>query len=155
MDMFERCSSRARALWRAKRKGLNPESLWGFENWSSEEREAHHIAREKYGAATMLVPVSMHRELTRRQMEEHPPEGSDPSNPLERRGRLALGLADILECLADDFREIGERRIAAAAGGACDLDECADIPEAMAGVMSLASGRLLEIALSRMLDLKE
>ena len=136
-------------------KGSIRESLWGFENWSSEEREAHHIAREKYGAATMLVPVSMHRELTRRQMEEHPPEGSDPSSPLERKGRLALGLADILECLADAFREIGERRIAAAAGGPCDLDESTDIPEELAGLQRLASGRLMEIALSRILDLKE
>jgi len=155
MDMFERCTSRARALWRAKRKGCKAKSLWGFENWPREEQEAHHIAREKYGAATMLVPVSMHRELTRRQIEEHPPEGPDPSSPHECKGRLALGIADILECLADALREIGERRIAAAAGGSCALDESADIPEELAGLLRLASGRLMEIALSRILDLKE
>jgi hypothetical protein len=119
MDGHERFMSRARAKWRTKVKADT--SLWGFENWANEGKEVHHIAREKYGDATMPVPISMHRELTRRQMEEHPAEGSDPTNPLEREGRLCLGWADILECLADLFRVIGEYWIKAAKCGGRDL----------------------------------
>jgi hypothetical protein len=121
MDEHERFKSRARAEWRLKRNG--GASLWGFENWTNEGQEDHHIARKKYGDATMRVPISMHHELTRRQMEEHPPEGPDPTNPLEREGRLCLGWADILECLADLFRVIGEYRIKAAKHGVRDLKE--------------------------------
>ncbi len=154
MDEFERFKSRARALWRAKQKGTTT-SLWGFENWASEGKEDHHIARKKYGDAIMPVPVSMHPELTRRQMEEHPPGGPDPSNPLERSGRLAIGLADILECHADALRQIGENLIGAAGRGARDLDDGLDISEELAALIRLVNGRLMEIALSRMLDLKE
>jgi len=51
----------------------------------------------------------MHRELTRRQTEEHPPDG-DANDLAECARRVALGLADILECLADFYRWIGENR---------------------------------------------
>jgi hypothetical protein len=119
MDKYQRFMSRARTEWRAKKKGKT--SLWGFENWANEGKEVHHIAREKYCDATIPVPVSMHRELTRRQMEEHPPEGPDPANPSEREGRLCLGWADILECLADLFRVIGEYLTEDAKRGARDL----------------------------------
>jgi|GEM_PF-3470084 len=153
MDMFQRTMCRARALWRAHRKGEKLSSLWSFENWANEGTEDHHIARAKHGEALIPLPVSMHRELTRRQMEEHPPEASD--SDMERKGRLALGIADIAECLADAIREIGENLIDQAKSGARDLDGEADIPEELAGVMRLFSGRLLEIALSRTLDLKE
>jgi hypothetical protein len=95
MDQYERFMSRARAEWRAKRAGKTSSSLWGFENWASEGTERHHLARAKYGDQVGAVPVSMHRELTRRQMEEHPKDGPDPSNPLEREGRRHLGMADI------------------------------------------------------------
>jgi hypothetical protein len=54
----------------------------------------------------------MHRELTRRQMQERSLEGPDPNNPLERQGRFFLGLVDILECLADALRH---RRVASRA----------------------------------------
>jgi hypothetical protein len=74
----------------------------------------------------------MHRELTRRQMEEHPPKGPDPSNPLERQGRVFLGLADILECLADALRWIGEKLIEAAKAGEREPREPVDIPEYLA-----------------------
>ena len=67
-------------------------------------RRAITSARAKYGDQVIDVPISMHRELTRRQMEEHPPDGPDPANPLEREGRLRLGLADICECIADLLR---------------------------------------------------
>ena len=154
MDEFERFISRAQAQWRAKQKGKTT-SLWGFENWASEGKEDHHIAREKYGDAIMPVPISMHRELTRRQMEEHPPGGPDPSNPLERRGRLGLGLVDILRCIADGVQQISYEHIEAAGGGARDLDEEFDIPEDLAALMRLVSGRLMTIALSRMLDVEE
>jgi hypothetical protein len=154
MDEFERFMSRARALWRAKQKGKTT-SLWGFENWANEGKEDHHIAREKFGDAIIPVPISMHRELTRRQMEEHPPEGADPSDPLERRTRLAFGLVDLLECLADGLRLTGERPTDTDGDGARDLDDGLDIPEELAALIRLVSGRLMEIALSRMLDLKE
>ena len=155
MDEFERFMSRARAIWRARRKGQSLTSLWGFENWAGEGKEDHHVARKKYGDALMPVPIRMHRELTRRALEEHPAEGPDPSNPLERRGRLALGLADILECLADGLRRIGENLIDAAKRGARDLDAGPDIPEELAALMRLVSGRLMEIALRKTLDLEE
>ncbi len=88
MDRHQRSMARARAEWRAKRSGKTPDSPWGFENWASEPTEAHHVARKKYGDQLIDVPVSMHRELTRRQTEEHPPDGPNPDNPLERQGRL-------------------------------------------------------------------
>jgi hypothetical protein len=87
-----------------QRAGKTSSSLWGFENWANERTELHHIARAKYGDLVMSVPISMHRELTRRQMEEHPEEGADPANPLERDRRLRFGLADICECIADLLR---------------------------------------------------
>jgi hypothetical protein len=93
----------------------------GFENWGSEGTENHHVARKKYGDQLIDVPISMHRELTRRQMEEHPPDGPDPENPLERQGRLALGVADICECIADLLRLLGEALIRAANDGASEL----------------------------------
>ena len=120
MDHHERSMARARAEWRAKRAGKTSRSLWGFENWATDCTEGHHVAREKYGDQLIDVPISMHRELTRRQMEEHPPEG-DPANPLERQGRLLLGLSDICECTADLLRWLGEMLIWAAKDGASEL----------------------------------
>jgi hypothetical protein len=104
MDHHERSVIRAQAEWRAKRAGKTLSSLWGFENWPNEGTELHHVARAKYGDLVIRVPISMHRELTRRQMEEHPPEGPDPTDPLEQDRRLRLGLADICECVADLLR---------------------------------------------------
>jgi hypothetical protein len=120
MDRHELSRIRAQAEWRAKLAGKMSSSLWGFENWANERTEAHHIARKKYGDQLIDVPISMHRELTRRQMEEHPPEG-DPANPLERQGRLLLGLSDICECMADLLRWLGEMLIRAAKDGASEL----------------------------------
>jgi hypothetical protein len=123
MDKYERFMARARAEWRAKRAGTNSGSVWGFENWANEGTEGHHVAREKYGDLVANVPISMHWELTRRQMEEHPKDGPDPSNPLERKGRLHLGFADICECIADVLRWHGERLIRAAKNGAPEVKE--------------------------------
>ena len=121
MDHLEKSRARAEAEWRAKRAGKMQSSLWGFENWKSEATEGHHVARKKYGHQLIDVPISMHRELTRRQMEEHPPEGPDPENPLERQGRLSLGVAEICECVADLLRLRGEMLIRAAKDGAPEL----------------------------------
>jgi hypothetical protein len=121
MDHHQRSMARARAARRAKRAGKTSSSLWGFENWANEGTEGHHVARKKYGDQLIDVPISMHRELTRRQMEEHPPDGPDPENPMERQGRLALGVADICECVADLLRLTGEMLIRAAKDGAPEL----------------------------------
>jgi hypothetical protein len=123
MDAYERSMARARAEWRAKCAGKTSSSPWGFENWTNEGTESHHVAREKYGDIVLDVPVSMHRELTRRQMEEHPQDGPDPANPYEREGRLRLGLADICECIADLLRWSGEALIRAAKDGASELKD--------------------------------
>jgi hypothetical protein len=90
MDKYEWFMSRARAERGLRLNGGG--SLWGFENWDKEGKDEHHIGKKKYSDHTIMIPVSMHRELTRRQMEEHPTEGPDPSNPLERQGRVFLGL---------------------------------------------------------------
>ena len=117
MDHHERSRIRAQAEWRAKRAGKTSSSLWGFENWANEGTEQHHVARAKYGDLIIAVPISMHRELTRRQMEEHPKEGRDPTNPLERERRLRLGLADICDCIADLLRWASEAPIRTARSG--------------------------------------
>jgi hypothetical protein len=109
--------SRTRAENRARRAGKTSGSLWEFENWATDRTEAHHVARKKYGDQLIDVPISAHREFTRRQIEEHPPDG-DPTNPLERQGRLLLGLSDICECVADLLRLVGETLIRAAKDGA-------------------------------------
>jgi hypothetical protein len=123
MDAYERSMARARAEWRAKRAGKTSNSLWGFENWANEGTERHHVARAKHGDLVLDVPISMHRELTRRQMEEHPKDGPGPSNPLEREGRHHLGMADICECIADLLRWSGEALIRAAKDGAPELKD--------------------------------
>ncbi len=123
MDSYERSMARARADWRAKRAGKTSTSLWGFENWANEGTEGHHVARAKYGDQVIDVPISMHRELTRRQMEEHPTEGPDPTNPCEREGRLRLGLADICECISDLLRWHGERLFRAAKNGVSEVKD--------------------------------
>jgi hypothetical protein len=123
MDKYQRFMTRARAEWRAKLAGKTSSSVWGFENWANEATQRHHVAREKYGGQVIDVPTSMHPELTRRQMEEHPEEGPDPNNPLEREGRLHLGFADICECIADLLRWRGETLIRAAKDGALELKD--------------------------------
>jgi hypothetical protein len=123
MDKHQRSMARARAEWRAKLAGKTSSSLWGFENWANEGTEGHHVAREKYGDLVLDVPISMHRELTRRQMEEHPEEGPDPNSPFERQGRMDLGLADICECIADLLRCHGERLIRAVKDGALEVKD--------------------------------
>jgi hypothetical protein len=107
MDEVERTMARQRAR---RRLGLPSNAyLWRFEKWATDKWELHHIGRKKYSDLTLWVPVSMHRELTRRQMEEHSPDG-DPADPRECARRLALGVVDIQECHADFGRWIAEGR---------------------------------------------
>jgi hypothetical protein len=54
MDKYERFMSRARAEWRAKKKGKA--SLWGFENWANEGLEDHHIARSHNAGSDQYAP---------------------------------------------------------------------------------------------------
>jgi hypothetical protein len=118
MDEYERLMARARAQRRAKLSGDPSQSLWGpWELWHLEPKESHHIARELYGDMTILIPVSVHRELTRRQMEEHPPDGPDPTNPVEIAGRHDIGVAELGYWVADFLYARGLARIEAASRG--------------------------------------
>jgi hypothetical protein len=90
MDEFDRFMSRQRALWRAKRKGQKLTSPWDFEQWGDPATEEHHIGRRKFSDKMITIPKAMHPELTRRQMEEHPPEGGDPNNPVEQEARVRI-----------------------------------------------------------------
>ena len=74
----------------------------------------------------------MHPELTRRQMEEHPPEGPDPNNPVEQEGRVHLGLSDLHAALSDGHRLIAERMLEASGQDARDLN-AVHIPEWLLG----------------------
>jgi hypothetical protein len=132
MDEFDRFMSRQRALWRAKRKGQNLTSLWDFEHWGDGVTEEHHIARRKFGNGLVTVPRAMHPELTRRQMEEHPLEGPDPDNPVERLGRVHLGLADLHAALLDGHGLVAERLIEAARRGERDPN-AVHIPDGLLG----------------------
>ena len=123
MDDFERYMSRQRARRQRALKGHSTDCLWDFENWSNDQSEDHHVARKLYGDTLISVTQSMHRELTRRQLEEHPPDGPDPSTFLERLGRLFLGLGDILDCLGDFLRDLGTKLIEAASIGKQTLAE--------------------------------
>jgi hypothetical protein len=151
MDEFERFMSRAGALWRSKQTGKKT-SLWGFENWGSEGTQEHHVGRRKYSNILTTIPLSMHPELTRRQLEEHPPEGPDPDNPLERRGRVHLDVSDMHEGLADGHRLVGTRMIEAAARGERDLS-AVDVPEGLLGWLDRIAHDLAAVAKRAMKDL--
>jgi hypothetical protein len=135
MDEFDRFMSRQRALWRAKRKCQELTSLWGFEHWDERATEEHHIGRRKFSDDTIVIPKAMHPELTRRQMEEHPPEGRDPDNLVEQEGRVHLGLSDLHAALSDGHRLIAERMLEAAGRGERDL-KAVHIPEGLLGWLS-------------------
>jgi hypothetical protein len=70
----------------------------------------------------ITIPRAMHPELTRRQMEEHPPERGDPNNPVEQEGRVHLGLSNLHAALSDVYRLVGERMIEASTRGEHDLN---------------------------------
>ena len=83
----------------------------------------------------------MHPELTRRQREEHPPARPDPNNPLERQGRVHLGLSDLHEGVADGHRLIGGRRLEAARRGERD-PKAVDIPKGLLDWLRRLAGDL-------------
>jgi hypothetical protein len=135
MDEFDRFMSRQRALWRAKRKGQKLTSPWDFEQWGDPATEEHHIGRRKFSDDTIVIPKAMHPELTRRQMEEHQPEGRDPDNPVEQEGRVHLGLTDLYAAVSDGHRLITDRMLEAAGRGERDLN-AVHIPEWLLGWLS-------------------
>jgi hypothetical protein len=132
MDEFDRFMSRQRALWRAKRKGQKLTSPWDFEQWGNPATEEHHIGRRKFSDDTIVVPKALHPELTRRQMEEHPPEGPDPDNPVEQEGRVHLGFSDLYAALSDGHRLVAKRMLEASGQGHRDLN-AVHIPEWLLG----------------------
>lgn len=118
MDRYERMQIRAAAEWRARlQSGAIKPMIDPLSGQLVTRTEVHHIAREKYGEASIPLSISSHREMTRRQMEEHPPDGPDPHNPVERMGRFLLGAADLLESIVDEMRAAAELLIALAGKG--------------------------------------
>lgn len=118
MDQYERAQIRAYADWRERLKSADVKQV--IDPLTGDvviNPEVHHIARGKYGEASIPLSISTHREMTRRQMEEHPPEGPDPENPIERMARFLLGAADLLESIVDEMRRIAEFLVAMAAKG--------------------------------------
>ena len=118
MDQYERMQIRAAAEWRAKlQSGLIKTMIDPLSGEVMTRTEVHHIAREKYGEASIPLSITSHREMTRRQMEEHPPDGPDPDNPVERMGRFLLSAADLLESIVDEMRAAAHLLIALAGKG--------------------------------------
>jgi hypothetical protein len=118
MDQYERMIIRAAAEWREKLRSGDVKTIIDPTNGEVISRpEVHHISREKYGELSIPLSVSTHREMTRRQMEEHPPDGANPDNPVERAARFLLGAADLLECIVDELRRVAEFLISLAASG--------------------------------------
>lgn len=123
MDRYERMFIRAAADWR-KRLSRNRKPLIDpLTGEIIDQAEVHHIARGKYGEASIPLSVASHREMTRRQMEEHPPEGPDPENPIERMARFQFSAADLMESIVDQMRADAEFMIAQTKG---ERDETKD-----------------------------
>jgi hypothetical protein len=152
MDEFERFMSRARAQWRARKRGKNLTSLWNFETWGDGSTEEHHVGGIKFCDITITIPRSMHPELTRRQMEEHPVEGPQPHNPLERQARVQMGIADLYDGLADGHRLISLRLHEAANRGEYSLS-AVDISKSLLGWLDRIEHDLAAVAKSAMKDL--
>jgi hypothetical protein len=118
MDRYERMIIRAAAEWREKIRSGNVGALIDpLTGRVILKAEVHHVSREIYGEGSIPLSPETHREMTRRQMEEHPPEGPDPENPIERMGRFLLGAADLLEGIVDEMRRVAVILIALAATG--------------------------------------
>jgi hypothetical protein len=78
-------------------------------------------------------------------MEEHPPEGPDPDNPVEQEGRVHLGLSDLYAALSDGHRLITERMLEAA--GLCERDlNAMHIPEWLLGWLSRIAHNVTQAA---------
>lgn len=116
MDRYERMFIRAAADWR-KRLSRNRKPLIDpLTGEIIDQAEVHHIARGKYGEASIPLSLGSHREMTRRQTEEHPPDGPEPENPMERMARFQLGASDLLESIVDQMRADAEFMITQSKG---------------------------------------
>jgi hypothetical protein len=113
MDNYERMFIRAAADWRDRIRNANVAAMIDpLSGRIIQSPEVHHISRAKYGE--LLIPLSeeSHQEMTRRQMEEHPPDGPDPDDPIEQMARFLLGAADLMESIVDMMRRVAEFLIA-------------------------------------------
>lgn len=68
--------------------------------------EKHHIAGRAYDPATMILCKNHHALMTEFQ-KDFPPDAGDPSNALERIGRMLLNLAELFAILVEKFKEFG------------------------------------------------
>lgn len=116
MDRYDRMLIRAAADWRKRLSRNRNQIIDPLTGEIIDQAEVHHIARAKYGEASIPLSVGSHREMTRRQMEEHPPDGPDPENPMERMARFQLGASDLLESIVDQMRADAEFMIAQTKG---------------------------------------
>ncbi len=112
MDRYERMFIRAAADWRKRLARNHKPIIDPLTGEIVDRAEVHHIARAKYGEASIPLSLASHREMTRRQMEEHPPDGPDPENPMERMARFQLSASDLLEGIVDQMRADAEFMIA-------------------------------------------
>ncbi len=118
MDKYERLRLRSAAEWRKKiRSGAVKAVIDPLTGEILHRSEVHHVSGEKYGELSIPLGPTSHPEMTRRQTEEHPPDGPDLDNPIERMGRFLLGAADLLESIVDELRRVAEFLIALAAKG--------------------------------------
>lgn len=118
MDLYERMNIRDAAAWRKTLKaGGGGRVIDPTTGQIITKAEVHHIAGQKYGEQSVPLDIDVHQEMTRRQMEEHPPAGPDAENPLEQMGRFLLGAADLLEDIVATMRRFAELLLAWAAQG--------------------------------------
>jgi len=87
-----------RHQWRLERLGSNdPQCLFCPEGDPC-CLEQHHLSGKRFGQVLVTVCRNHHRKLSDKQ-KDHPPAGPGAPTPLERLGRLLLGIADALELL--------------------------------------------------------
>jgi hypothetical protein len=120
VDKYERMRLRDAAAWRkAIKKGEHAMLIDSLTGQLIVRPEVHHVAGRKYGELSIPLDEETHREMTRRQMEEHPPSIPGPVSEAERQARFQLGAADLIESIADQMRadaiavlrEIDEERL--------------------------------------------
>jgi len=114
MDSYDRMFIRTAAEWRKRLRQNRKRLIDPLTGEIIDQAEVHHIARAKYGEASIPLSLTSHREMTRRQMEEHPLDGPDPDNPMERMARFQLSASDLLESIVDQMRADAEFMIAQA-----------------------------------------
>lgn len=123
MDQYERMFIRAAADWRKRLSRKQSRIIDPLTGEIIDQAEVHHIARGKYGEASIPLSLGSHREMTRRQMEEHPPDGPDPKNPIERMARFQLSAADLMESIVDQMRADAEFMIAQTKGERSETED--------------------------------